>query len=106
MTNPQTAEDYLALGISHHEADRLQDSAQCFEKAATLDGGCAVGMLMWGLTLRHGWGIQKDEQRAFKWLKKAAEHAVVDLQQGKNASGRDAIKVGLFLRMRHAMLNE
>lgn len=93
IANPQTAEDYLQLGISHHEADRLQESAQCFEKAATLNGGCAVGMLMWGLSLRHGWGTQKDEQRAFKWLKKAAEHAVVDLQQGKNSSGKDVIKV-------------
>lgn len=93
ITNPQTAEDYLALGISHHESDRLQESAQCFERAATLEGGCAVGMLMWGLSLRHGWGTPKDEQRAFKWLKKAAEHAVVDLQQGKNTSGRDVTKV-------------
>lgn len=92
--NPKTADDYLALGISHHEANRLTESAQCFEQSATMNGGCAVGMLMWGLSLRHGWGTEKDEQRAFKWLKRAAEHAVVDLQQGKSKLGRDAIKVG------------
>ena len=50
-------------------------------------------MLMWGLTLRHGWGVPRDEPRAFKWLKRAAEHAVVDLQHGRTKSGRDAIKV-------------
>ncbi|KAI5124048.1 hypothetical protein M0805_003877 [Coniferiporia weirii] len=95
--NPKTADDFLALGISHHEADRLAESAQCFEQSATMNGGCAVGMLMWGLSLRHGWGIPKDEQRAFKWLKRAAEHAVVDLQQGKNKSGREAIRNELIL---------
>ena len=93
-TNPTTADDFLALGIEHHEANRLTESAQCFEKSATLNGGHAVGMLMWGLTLRHGWGVPRDEPRAFKWLKRAAEHAVVDLQHGRTKSGRDAIKVG------------
>lgn len=92
-TNPTTADDFLALGIEHHEANRLTESAQCFEKSATLNGGHAVGMLMWGLTLRHGWGVPRDEPRAFKWLKRAAEHAVVDLQHGRTKSGRDAIKV-------------
>ncbi|THH05571.1 hypothetical protein EW145_g4696 [Phellinidium pouzarii] len=93
----KSADDLLALGISHHEADRLAESAQCFEQSATLDGGCAVGMLMWGLSLRHGWGVPKDEQRAFKWLKRAAEHAVLDLQEGRNKSGRDAIRNELVL---------
>lgn len=92
-TNPQTAEEFLALGISHHEADRLSESARYFEQAATLNGGCAVGMLMWGLALRHGWGVPKDEPRAFKWLKRAAEHAVVDLQEGSGKYAREAVKV-------------
>lgn len=95
--NPTTPDDFLALGIAHHEANRLTESAQCFEKSATLNGGCAVGMLMWGLTLRHGWGVPKDEPRAFKWLKRAAEHAVVDLQHGSTKSGRDAVKNELVL---------
>lgn len=91
LTDPKTADDFLALGIAHHEADRLKESAECFEKSATLNGGSGAGMLMWGLSLRHGWGVPKDETRAFKWLKRAAEHAVVDLQQGRD--GRDAVKV-------------
>lgn len=99
----KTADDLLALGISHHEADRLAESAQCFEQSATLDGGCAVGMLMWGLSLRHGWGVPKDEPRAFKWLKKAAEHAVLDLQEGRNKSGRDAIRVSSFNHLHAAV---
>ena len=101
-SNPRTAEEYLALGISHHEANRLQESARCFEQAATLDGGCAVGMLMWGLALRHGWGVPKDEPKAFKWLKRAAEHAVVDLQEGSGRYAREAVKV-CYMRSTHVL---
>ncbi|TDL24253.1 HCP-like protein [Rickenella mellea] len=92
---PGTPEEYVQLGISHHEANRLQESAYCFEKSATENGGCCVGMLMWGLSLRHGWGCAKDEPKAFRWLKRAAEHAVVDLQAAKE--GKDVIKTELVL---------
>ena len=82
-TAPSTAQDYLQLGIQHHEANRLKDSAICFEKSAKEAGGCGVGMVMWGLTLRHGWGCEKDEARGFKWLQKAAEGAVTDLESSR-----------------------
>ncbi|KAH8101547.1 HCP-like protein [Cristinia sonorae] len=83
LTNPRTPQDYLQLGIAHHIANRLEDSAKCFEKSATLDQGCGVGMLMWGLALRHGWGVPQNEARGFKWLRKAAEGAVSDLESAK-----------------------
>ena len=57
------------------------------------DEGSAVGMLMWGLSLRHGWGVTKDEPLAFKWLKAAAEHAVVDLQKEAAKSGKEVVRV-------------
>ena len=38
-------------------------------------------MLMYGLSLRHGWGCAKNEKAGFKWLRKAAEHAVEDLER-------------------------
>ncbi|KAG8888191.1 hypothetical protein FRB98_008209 [Tulasnella sp. 332] len=106
ITEPRTAEDYLQLGITHHQNDRLVDSARCFEISAKGPGvllrvsqdrasagrpsggsevgggdpGCAVGMLMWGLTLRSGWGVKPDEEKGFKWLRRAAELAVEDLE--------------------------
>ncbi|KAI0079077.1 HCP-like protein [Panus rudis PR-1116 ss-1] len=40
-------------------------------------------MLMWGLALRHGWGVEKSEEKGFKWLKKAAECAVGDLESAR-----------------------
>ncbi|KAG8943894.1 hypothetical protein FRC04_002435 [Tulasnella sp. 424] len=51
------------------------------------EGGCVVGMLMWGLALRSGWGLEKDEKRGFKWLRRAAEHAVEDLELAKSGKG-------------------
>jgi len=77
----RTPQDYLQLGIQHHEANRLQESARCFERSAKEGGGCGVGMLMYGLALRHGWGCAKNEALGFKWVQKAAESAVGDLER-------------------------
>ncbi|RPD59446.1 HCP-like protein [Lentinus tigrinus ALCF2SS1-6] len=83
LTHPQTPQDYLQLGIKCHLENRLAESAQAFEKSATLNGGCGVGMLMWGLAQRHGWGCAKDEATGFKWLRRAAELAVTDMEKGQ-----------------------
>ena len=50
-------------------------------------------MLMWGLTLRHGWGVPPNEEKGFKWLRKAAEDAVADLETAKAGMDTSAIKV-------------
>lgn len=97
LDNPQTPHEFLALGILHHEANRLRESAYCFERAATENGGCGVGMLMWGLSLRHAWGTEKDERAAFGWLRKAADAAVTDLERAKEKGERNAVKSELVL---------
>ncbi|KAF8350298.1 HCP-like protein [Amanita rubescens] len=96
---PQTPQEYLQLGIQCHEANKLEDSARHFEKSANENGGCGIGMLMWGLTLRHGWGCPKDEKRGFKWLRQAAENAVDDLENARIGSSLDpqAIQTELVL---------
>ncbi|KAI0735842.1 HCP-like protein [Earliella scabrosa] len=38
---------------------------------------------MWGLAQRHGWGCEKNEMTGFKWLRRAAELAVADLEKGQ-----------------------
>jgi len=65
----------------------------CFEKSAKEDGGCGVGMLMWGLTLRHGWGCEKNEKIGFKWLRRAAESAVEDLENARIGGSVDSAVV-------------
>lgn len=91
-----TPQDFLQLGIQHHEANRLQESAACFEKSAKSNGGCGVGMLMWGLALRHGWGCEKNEKLGFKWLQKAAEHAVEDLESSRGGTDVGAVQVSFM----------
>ncbi|PCH33087.1 HCP-like protein [Wolfiporia cocos MD-104 SS10] len=96
-SKPETPEQFLQLGIQHHEANRLTESAVCFEKAATLQGGCGVGMLMWGLAQRHGWGCTKSEQAGFRWLRRAAETAVEDLEKSRKGINTGAVKSELIL---------
>lgn len=93
----QTPQDYLQLGIQNHEANRLKESAMYFEKSSKVDGGCGVGMLMWGLALRHGWGCEKNEKVGFKWLRKAAESAVVDLESARGGNNVDITPVQVSL---------
>ncbi|KAH9836713.1 HCP-like protein [Rhodofomes roseus] len=97
LDNPTTAEDFLQLGINHHEANRLTESAVCFEKSATIDGGCGVGMLMWGLAQRHGWGCPQSESAGFRWLRRAAEVAVEDLERARAGQDSGAVKSELVL---------
>ncbi|KAI0320145.1 HCP-like protein [Amylostereum chailletii] len=52
-----------------------------------MDGGSGFGMLMWGLTLRHGWGCVADAKQGFAWLRRAAEAAVGDLEGLRNQMG-------------------
>ncbi|KAF5370762.1 hypothetical protein D9758_002120 [Tetrapyrgos nigripes] len=94
------AQEFLQLGIQHHEANRLGESAVYFERSAKEEGGCGVGKLMWGLTLRHGWGCDKNEKEGFKWLRKAAEEAVDDLEKatrGDTQLDRGAVRAELIL---------
>lgn len=52
---------------------------------------------MWGLTLRHGWGVTKSEPQGFKWLKKAAEIAVGDLESARGGMDAKGVKDELVL---------
>jgi len=97
-TQPTSPFDYLQLGIQYHECNRLKDSAICFEKSAKEQGGCGVGMLMWGLALRHGWGCEKNEKSGFRWLSKAAEAAVQDLEKARQGKRFDVKDVKVWPR--------
>lgn len=80
------AEKFLTLGISHHESGDLSRSAYYFERSAKVDGGCVVGMCMWGMALREGWGVRKDQKRGFDWISRAATRAG-ELMSGKGGTG-------------------
>lgn len=68
----QSKDDLLQSAIREHERNNLEVSAQLFKKAAQGEDGLPMGQLMYGLSLRHGWGVQRDEARALHWLRLAA----------------------------------
>lgn len=93
----ELADQLLQEGIRHHEANRLREAAIAFERSARTPGGSGVGMLMWGLTLRHGWGCPKDEILGFSWLRRAAEAAVGDLERARAGLDMSAVRGELVL---------
>ena len=93
----EPADQLLQEGIRHHEANRLREAAIAFERSARTPGGSGVGMLMWGLTLRHGWGCAKDESLGFSWLRRAAEAAVGDLERARAGLDMSAVRGELVL---------
>ncbi|GAA95830.1 uncharacterized protein L969DRAFT_88670 [Mixia osmundae IAM 14324] len=78
--NTQDPIHCLQLGIDFHERGDLPRSALYFERSASLQGGCGTGMLMWGLALRHGWGVQQNQSTGFAFIKRAAESVVDNLE--------------------------
>ncbi|KAG0260792.1 hypothetical protein BG011_001631 [Mortierella polycephala] len=75
---PEKAEDFVRQGIEYHEVGDIDKATTFFRTAAEL--GDPVGMLMYGLSVRHGWGCASNRQLAFQYLQKSAEHAVGDLK--------------------------
>ncbi|KAK3821336.1 MAG: hypothetical protein J3Q66DRAFT_280083 [Benniella sp.] len=75
---PEKAEDIVRQGIDYHESGDISKATHYFRTAAEM--GDPVGMLMYGLAVRHGWGCQSNRQLAFQYLQKSAEHAVGDLK--------------------------
>ncbi|KAL9939208.1 hypothetical protein V8E36_002021 [Tilletia maclaganii] len=70
-----TSEELLSRGIEYHEAGDLVRSSLYFERSAKVEGGCVVGMCMYGMALREGWGAKKDQRRGFEWIQAAATRA-------------------------------
>ena len=86
-----TKDDLLQLAIREHEGGNLEKAAQLFKKSAQGEDGLPIGQLMYGLSLRHGWGVQKDEAKAIHWLRLAAtssaDHERDALGKGQLAGG-------------------
>ncbi|SOV09766.1 uncharacterized protein UDID_07917 [Ustilago sp. UG-2017a] len=99
-TGPTSAEDFLSQGITYHEQGDLARSAFYFERSAKVDGGCVVGMCMFGMALREGWGARKDPVKGFSWIQRAAARAgemMANTTTPKTESELKAIKSELKL---------
>lgn len=68
----ESTDDILQSAIKEHEKGNLEVATQLFKKSAQGEDGLPLGQLMYGLSLRHGWGIERDEARAIHWFRLAA----------------------------------
>lgn len=66
-----SAETHVELGIEQHEDNRLPQSTHHFKVAAEM--GDLTGCLLYGLALRHGWGVRPDLKRSVQMLQRAAD---------------------------------
>lgn len=55
LPDPVTLEDYISQAIKYHEDDQLAKSTEYLRIAA--ERGSAVGKVLYGIALRHGWVI-------------------------------------------------
>ncbi|KAJ3337775.1 hypothetical protein HDU93_000503 [Gonapodya sp. JEL0774] len=78
-------QDPLQLGIWHHENLRLPASAYFFSISASQ--GNPLGLILYGLSLRHGWGVKQDPVLGFKCFQLAAKSAVWELEEGIGHGG-------------------
>ncbi|KAJ1922858.1 hypothetical protein IWQ60_006248 [Tieghemiomyces parasiticus] len=70
-------EEFLKEAINYHEQGELEKATVYFRKAAEHQN--PLGMFLFGMSLRHGWGCKANPNLAFQFLQKAAESAVFDL---------------------------
>ncbi|KAI9315260.1 hypothetical protein BX666DRAFT_2019903 [Dichotomocladium elegans] len=69
---------HVQRGIEFHELGELEKATHHFRLCAK--EGSPIGMFLYGISLRHGWGCKPNSALAFQFLQKAAEHAVTGLQ--------------------------
>jgi hypothetical protein len=74
------ADELLQLGIQYHESGDLERAADYFFRSVE---ACPapISCLLWGLTLRHGWGVAVNPELGFKFIQRAAEMVVTSLDK-------------------------
>ncbi|KAJ2498531.1 hypothetical protein GGH96_004255 [Coemansia sp. RSA 1972] len=74
MSAQEIGEECFQKAVQFHEQGDLVSATAYFKRAA--DKQSPLGMLFYGLSLRHGWGCQPNETMAFVFLQKAGEIVV------------------------------
>ncbi|KAG0052695.1 hypothetical protein BGZ83_002214 [Gryganskiella cystojenkinii] len=73
------ADAYIQRAIELHEDNQLEEATYYFRLAAQSEN--PVGQLMYGLSLRHGWGCKANPKDALFYLQRAAEYAMSELKE-------------------------
>ncbi|KAG0313627.1 hypothetical protein BGZ99_008680 [Dissophora globulifera] len=73
------ADAYIQRGIELHEEGQLEQATYYFGLAAKSEN--PLGQLMYGLSLRHGWGCAPNPKEAIIYLQRAAAFAMNELKE-------------------------
>ncbi|KAJ0421920.1 hypothetical protein BJY00DRAFT_101053 [Aspergillus carlsbadensis] len=79
-----STEDHVAKGIELHEKGSLNESTYHLRIAAKQDH--PVGMLLYALACRHGWGMRPNQQEGVRWLRRAMDSVGLELNSDADPS--------------------
>ncbi|OQD76034.1 hypothetical protein PENDEC_c005G02010 [Penicillium decumbens] len=85
-----TADDHVAKGIDLHEKGSLNESTYHLRVAAKQNH--PVGMLLYALACRHGWGMRSNQQEGVRWLRKAVDLVGLEMLENPDAPGASKAK--------------
>ncbi|KAF9093624.1 hypothetical protein BGX29_009868 [Mortierella sp. GBA35] len=94
------ADANIQKAIELHENNQLEEATHYFRLAAQSDN--PVGQLMYGLSLRHGWGCTPNPKDAIFYLQRAAEYAMGELKELNPASSANIRAIQSHPSMRGA----
>lgn len=88
----QDAQNQAALqhGIDLYEQGNVEESTELFRQLAD---SVPVAQVLYGLALRHGWGCDKDPEKAFAMLERAAKHSAQDMEAGLGQDKNSQVQV-------------
>lgn len=72
----RTPEEIVAAGLARRKAGDLAKSSYLFMKAA--EAGSATGRIHWGIALKNGIGLARDERRGFAELLQACDRSLAE----------------------------
>ncbi|KAA8909017.1 hypothetical protein FN846DRAFT_943841 [Sphaerosporella brunnea] len=79
-------DENIQQAIQYHEAGDLTRSTALFRRLADFNGANnPLAQVLYGLALRHGWGIEKDAEQAVKFLQAAAKNSAAVEEQALKA---------------------
>ncbi|KAF9915649.1 hypothetical protein BX616_005661 [Lobosporangium transversale] len=87
------ADENIQKAIELHENNQLEEATRYFALAAQSEN--PLGQLMYGLSLRHGWGCKSNPAEAIKYLQRAAEYAMGELNELNPITPSPQISTGI-----------
>ncbi|KAK4984945.1 hypothetical protein LTR50_006285 [Elasticomyces elasticus] len=88
-------EEHLAKGIELHTDGSLSKSTYHLHLAAK--AGLPLGMLLYALACRHGWGMRPSAAEGVVWLRKAVDSASLSLTSPDSAPKLDSPNASPFI---------